>query len=114
MLKLYDYLDEVLFVKSMRPAHQAKLKYYASEVMEKLGYADKEDYTTTLNRTFQICNSLGIPIKQNFRQVYRTNGNKTSVDYKISSIACYLLVINGDPFNPNVAKAQLLFASSIK
>jgi hypothetical protein len=96
MLKMYDYLDEVLSTQQIKQTrrHQ-RLAYYASD---------------TLFRTFKICSTLDISIDDNFKKIYRYDGQKLVTDWQMSPLACYLLMLNGNPMNPSVAKVQLFAA----
>jgi hypothetical protein len=111
MLKIYDYLDEVLATQKIKQVrHRQKLAYYASDIMERMGDISAEDFADTLFRTFKICSALDIPINDNFKKTYRYDGEKLITDWQISSLACYLLMLNGNPMNPSVAKVQLYAA----
>lgn len=57
------------------------------------------------------CNTLNIPIIENFEQVLRTISEKPVADFKLSRFACYLVVMNADNKMPIVAQAQAYFAS---
>ena len=112
MLKIYDYLDEVLATQQIRQTHhRQKLIYYASDIMERMG-ADisASDFADTLFRTFKVCSALDIPINDNFKKIYRYDGEKMITDWQLSPLACYLLMLNGNPMNPSVAKVQLYAA----
>jgi hypothetical protein len=111
MLKMYDYLDEILATQRIRQTrrHQ-KLAYYASEIAERMGELSNEDFSNTLFRTFKICAALDIPIDDNFKKIYRYDGQKMVMDWQLSPLACYLLMVNGNPMNPSVAKVQLYAA----
>lgn len=108
MLKLYDPLENYLneFIRQNTVAH---LRYYASEVIESLGLYEEEELRTAVNRALNICSTLHIPINSNFRTIYRYNGNNLITDWKISELACYLIIINANPSNTKVAEAQLFF-----
>lgn len=110
MLKLYDYFDEVMASKAEH--REQKLRYYASDIMDELGYERSDDVDSALKRTFMICQSLQISIPVNFRQVYRFDGEKILKDWKLSPLACYIMIMNGNPCNPNVARAQLLLVNN--
>ena len=115
MLKLYDYLDEVLAIEKIQPIKQKELPYYASDIMEKLGYDDNCDFDSALRRTFQILRAMHLPLKENFRQVYKySEEGKVSTDWQVSTLASFLLTLNGNPCNPNVAKAQVFLAMHLK
>lgn len=108
MLKLYNPLEDTL-IQYNRNKKVVELVYYASEIMESLGFSEEEELRTAINRTFEICASLHISIDENFRTIYRFNGDDLIADWKISPLACYLIIINANPSNPKVAKAQLFF-----
>ena len=111
MLKIYDYLDEVLSTQQIRQTqHRQRLMYYASEIMERMGETSATDFSETLFRTMKICSALDIPINDNFKKIYRYDGEKMITDWRLSSLASYLLLLNGNPMNPSVAKAQMFAA----
>jgi hypothetical protein len=109
-LKRLDILEEVMMGEIFSPLGEMDLLYYASDIMEKLGCEEEEEIDSAIQRVVQVCQSLNIPMKRNFKRIYRYDGKKMTTDWKLSSLACYLLMINGNPCNPNVAKAQLFFA----
>src|ERR1019366_1194618 len=74
MLKLYDPLEDNLTL-FRRNKKVVELIHYASEVMESLGFSEKDELRTAINRTFEICLALHISIDENFRTIYRFNGN---------------------------------------
>ncbi|MDZ4809645.1 MAG: hypothetical protein SGI96_15450 [Bacteroidota bacterium] len=89
---------------------EARLNYFVSEIMNRLDIDDTDEITMSLKRAFQACDILHLPIHRNFKRVYRFDGEKMIADWKISGLACYLVIINCNPGNENVAKAQLYFA----
>lgn len=112
MLKIYDYLDEMLAMQQIKQhrRHQ-KLEYYASDLMLRLGSdIAAADFEETLLRTFKACSALGISIDENFKKTFQFDGENMVADWQLSPLACYLLVINGNPMNPSVAKIQLFAA----
>jgi hypothetical protein len=110
-IKRLDYLEEVMIGEFFSPLGDMDLLYYASDIMDKLGCEKDEEIDEAIQRVVQVCQSLNIPLKRNFRRIYRYDGFKMITDWKISPLACYLLMINGNPCNPNVAKAQIFFAT---
>lgn len=107
MLKIYDPLDEVLALN--RFAEMVPMHFYASELAEKLGCTSADQLNGALNRTFNICETLGISVRLHFRKVYLYQDGQIYPDWKLSNLACYLLMINGNPCSPHVAEAQLFF-----
>ena len=78
--------------------------------MEMLDIEDAEEIVRSLNRTFHACGTLNISFNRNFKRVYRFDGERLIVDWKISPLACYLIIINCNPNHESVAKAQIYFA----
>lgn len=116
MLKLYDYLETRLdeHNKFHHIFFDSKLDYFVSEIMEMLVINDPDEIASSVNRAFRVCEALQLSQGRNFKRVYRYDGENMKPDWKISSLACYLIVINSNPSNEHVAKAQLYFAMKIK
>lgn len=88
------------------------IKYicYASELTEQLN-ATEEELDAAIERAFKACASLNIPIKLNFKSVFRPCEDHLVTDWKLTALACYLIVINADPANQRVARMQVHFAT---
>jgi hypothetical protein len=106
MLQLYDYLDEML-AASRFSVNASRLPYLASEILTEIGCEDEQSVELALRRAFQACRSLGFPIGDHFGRVFMYNGERLLTDWKLSPLGCYLLVINGNPCHPSVARAQI-------
>ena len=78
--------------------------------MEALGIRNDHKSDEAIGRAIKVCISNNISLKQNFQRVFRFNGEEIFVDWHISTLACYLIIINADPSNRRVANAQLYFA----
>jgi hypothetical protein len=110
MLKLYDPWESILNSLQQKEA-VPELLYYASEIEQSMGFTD-EELEAAIERAFKACKTLRISIDDNFKSIFRSdNVHEMIPDWKLSSLACYLLIINADPSNTNVAKVQLFFAS---
>ena len=111
MLKLYDYLETMMEEHNKRQwFFESKLNFFVGDIMEIMDIADTGEIASSLNRAIQACETLDIPFNKNFKRVYRFNGNALIADWKISALACYLVIINCNPNHERVAKAQLFFA----
>jgi DNA-damage-inducible protein D len=104
MLKVYDYDDE-----PQQPPHAIALRHLASELMDELGYIDAADMVAALHRTFSVCVAQHVAIDDHFREVYTYDGHAMHIDWLLSDLGCYLLLMNGQPSNTKVAQAQLHF-----
>lgn len=85
--------------------------WYASKLMDLLGYENWQSFQKAINKAMTTCNSLNIPIIENFIQEFKIVDDKQVLDFKLSRFACYLTVMNGDVKKPFVAKAQAYFAT---
>ncbi|MDR1022019.1 MAG: damage-inducible protein [Prevotellaceae bacterium] len=81
----------------------------ASQLMAMLGYKSLPSFSKSINKAMTTCNTLNIPIIENFQQVLNEGG--IIVDYKLSRFACYLTAMSADGKNPEVAHAQAYFAA---
>lgn len=79
--------------------------WLASQLMDCFGYATMAPIIKAVNNAQAACAALGIMISDNFKEHASEHGR----DWKLSRFACYLTVMNGDPKNPKVAKAQAYF-----
>jgi hypothetical protein len=111
MLTLYEYLDTVIDQQCKSDwFFEPRLNYLASDVMKTLEIEDPNEMDSSINRAIQACEAMHISLKRNFKKVYCFDGRNLIDDWKISSLACYLIVINCNPGYERVAKAQLYFA----
>ncbi len=109
MLKIYDYLDEVIQQETFIPEPMPVLSYSLKEIVSRLDFEEKYSFEEPLERTLKACVSLGIPIKEHFRKVYCCTNDALQLDILMSSVACYLFLINCNPNHPVVANAQVFF-----
>ncbi len=111
MLILYDSIEDILETRKREEwFYETRLNYLAREVVQCLDIENEEDITLSVNRAIQACSSLHISVEHNFRKIYRFNGEYLIPDWKLSALACYLIIINSNPVNKNIARAQLFFA----
>lgn len=112
-LKFHNYLDYMMVEYQKKEWFKnPNLNYFVSDVMNNLEIDDELEINNSLNRTFDACENLEISLLQNFKKIYSFDGASLKVDWKISSLAFYLIIINCNPINKIVAKAQLHFALS--
>ena len=110
-IKLYDYLDIVMQEQQKQQMFRNnQLKYFVHDIMNNLNIDDVLEINLAVKRTFDACKILRISKNDNFKKVYRYDGKNLHIDYKISALACYLIIINCNPMNEFVARAQLHYA----
>jgi DNA-damage-inducible protein D len=86
--------------------------WYARDFMRLLGYDNFTSFKKAINKAIGTCTTLGIAVVDNFSQVQRTINGVACEDYKLSRFSCYLVAMNGNTSNPEVASAQAYFAAA--
>ncbi len=110
-IKLYDYLDIVMQEHQKQQWFKTyQLNYFVRDIMNNLNINDTKEIDLAVKRSFDACKILRISKNDNFKKVYRFDGQNLHIDYKISALACYLIIINCNPTNEFVARAQLHYA----
>ncbi len=85
--------------------------WYASDFAKMLGYESFEGFRKAINRAMVACDTLNIPIDDNFTATKRDIDGRQVSDYKLTRFACYLTAMNGDVKKTEVAAAQAYFVT---
>ncbi len=89
--------------------------WYARELMPLLEYTKWQNFSKVIDKAKIACEQSNNSILEQFTDVSKPikggNGNiQTSIDYKLTRYACYLIAQNGDSRKKVIAEAQTYFA----
>lgn len=104
-LTLYDEIIPQKILDFIEAIYSKDIQYYASDFLEEFEIED-ETIETAIERAINACSSLKIPYCFHFKKIYIVEQNYIHADWKLSSLGCYLTVVNCDPSNHLVAKFQ--------
>jgi hypothetical protein len=80
--------------------------FFARDLMRSLGYEKWESFANAIHRAMGTCTTMNISVDNNFARIKRQFDGFECDDYKLSRLACSLVILNGDTFRPTVAAAQ--------
>lgn len=90
----------------------------ARDLMPMLWYIKRQKFEDSINRAKESCITTNIPVEKHFLPPPVKTPSKAwwrpSVDYYLTRYACYLIAMNGDPRKPQIAIAQLYFATQTR
>lgn len=84
--------------------------WFATDLMRMLGYESWPSFAKAVNKAMTTLNTLNIDIFDNIQNIQRIVDDKNISDFKLSRLACYLVVMNADNKKQSVAKAQVYFS----
>ncbi|MFW5755438.1 MAG: hypothetical protein ACOCWK_02475 [Tangfeifania sp.] len=101
----YNYTDPLIeaFLSRM---NDLNYHYYASELLSRLMQSDDFDFNASVRKAIAILRLTGIPVQQHFSCIYRSSAYETRRDWKMSGIACSLVIISTEPQNQEIEKIQ--------
>jgi len=100
-----DIKNEIIerFIENMLDTN---LKFFASELRQ-FGFGDMQEIEQAVKRAIRVCQATSTPVRSNFRSMYVSDKRTTICDWKLSSLARKLVIINSNASNPFVAKVQI-------
>lgn len=96
-----NYYHEVAELRA-----EQNLVYYASEAADTMGFETIDELQEAVKRAMDLCISMGLPIKGNFKRIFKSTVIGLVFDWKLSVLAYHLVQLNGGASNPQVAKMQ--------
>ena len=99
--ELFDFLQDI------------RLTHLASDMFV-YGFHNSNDLADAIERAMNVCRTLQIPIRRNFKPVYIYRDSGIIKDWRLSDLGRKLVILNGNSKNPYVAKLQIQLLSNFK
>lgn len=98
MIAIYDhyhYLEPAieLFISRM---NEMRCRNYASELLKELIASGTFDMADSVKRTIAIFQLSGIPVHNHIAGVFRSDFNGTRRDWRLSELACSIIILTTD------------------
>lgn len=101
----YNYTDPMieLFLSRM---NDLNYRYYASELLNRLLQSEDFNFDVSMRKAIAILRLTGIPVQQHFTCIYRSAPRGMQRDWKLSELACSLVVISAETENQEIEEIQ--------
>jgi len=96
--RLHEFIDSLA---------DQQLTFYASDLLNQQGCDSMSTLEQAVKRATEVCSSMHLPLRENFKVVFRSQNGKLVQDWRLSPMAYLLMVLNADSHNALVARAQV-------
>ena len=83
------------------------LTYYATDLMHLTGCESMDELGVALKRATEVCTCMHIPLRENFKVVFRPQNGEMVQDWRLSPMAYMLMVLNSNAQSDLVAHLQV-------
>lgn len=97
----YNHLDPIIemFVSGM---NEMNYRYYASELLQRMLHSTDIDLDVSVRKAVAILKLTGLPVQEHISCVYRSDALGVNRDWKLSELACSLIIISHDPSSDEI------------
>lgn len=101
-------LEESQFLARLRNViEESQLVHTASQLKDALQLENMAELDVAVQKSINALQSLNISSRPHFQQVYCAQNNSIQLDWRLSSFAYLMVMLNCDPQHPLVAKTQV-------
>ncbi len=104
----YERIDPMIELFLSR-VNDLNYRYYASELLDQLMKSEDFNFDDSVRKAIAIMRLTEIPVQQHFSCIYRSDMKGTRRDWKMSELACSLVVISAKPANHKIEQIQQAF-----
>jgi hypothetical protein len=92
----FNHMDPIieLFVSGM---NELNYRYYASELLRRMLHSSDIDLDVSVRKAIAILKLTGLLVQEHISCVYRSDALGINRDWKLSELACSLIIISHDP-----------------
>lgn len=81
-------------------------RYYASDLLQKLIHSTDFDLDSSIRKTIAILKLTGNSVQNHISRVYRSEFPGVRCDWKLSELACSLIILSYESSNKDIEEAQ--------
>jgi hypothetical protein len=86
-----------------------RYRYYASDLLQSYLHAQNSNIESSIRRAIAILRLTGLPANQHFSRIYRSDIRGLSGDWRLSELACGLIILSFDEANNGAYQIQQNF-----
>jgi hypothetical protein len=87
-------------------ANDIKFRYYISELMNRLTNTPGFEMDFAIRKAITICRLANIPVNEHFKLVFRSEEGCVSRDWKLSDLACCIIIISSNSTDKYIKDIQ--------
>jgi hypothetical protein len=107
VLTFWELKESQFLARLRKVIEESQLIHSASQLKEVLQIENTEEIGRAIQKSIRIFQKLNIDSTPHFQQVYCAQNTSISIDWRLSSFAYLLILINCDSKYPLVAKTQI-------
>lgn len=86
-----------------------RYRYYASDLLKSYLQTQNNNIESSIRRAIAIMRLTGLPANQHFRRIYRSDSRGLFGDWRLSELACGLIILSLDETNSDAYQIQKSF-----
>ncbi len=86
-----------------------RYRYYASELLQSYLHAEKCNIDDSIRKAIAIMRLTGLPVHLHFKRIYRSDVMGISSTWRLSELACGLVILSFDETNKDAYQVQQSF-----
>jgi hypothetical protein len=84
-------------------------RYYASDLLKAYVHVQNSNIESSIRRVIAIMRLVGLPTHRHFRRIYRSDIHGITVDWRLSELACGLIILSFDETDHDTRQIQQRF-----